>query len=382
ALAEQLRHAQKMEAVGRLAGGVAHDFNNILSVVIGYSELMLSELPEGDPLAQNILEIRRAGSRAAELTRQLLAFSRRQVLQPRVLVLNEVLTGMERMVRRLIGEDVELSVNLAPDLGRCRADTGQIHQVMLNLVVNARDAMPHGGTLCIETKNLEVSEASALRHSGLTPGAYVCLTVRDTGTGMGDETAAHIFEPFFTTKEAGKGTGLGLATVFGIVQQSGGAIWVESEEGKGTTFHVCLPRTDAVEDDDQERSSAPLSGGGETILLVEDSDQVRALVRGILARAGYHVLEAANAGEALLVCEQHEEDIDLLLTDLVMPRMGGQQLAERLREPRPEMKVLFMSGYTDETVLGQADGEVPFLQKPITPDALTRKVHEVLDSRH
>jgi two-component system, cell cycle sensor histidine kinase and response regulator CckA len=380
-LEDQLRQSQKMEAVGRLAGGVAHDFNNLLTVIKGYTELMLEEFREHDPMRGELEEIRKAADRASALTRQLLAFSRQQVLAPKVLDVNVVVTNMDKLLRRLLGADVELTANLDATIGRIKADPGQLEQVIMNLAVNARDAMPVGGKLLIETRNVELDETFARDHVGSKPGAYVMLAVTDNGMGMNETVRQRIFEPFFTTKEAGKGTGLGLSTVYGIIKQSGGYIWVYSEVGKGSTFKVYLSRVDAKVDTSLPDVLAPQSAfGRETVLLVEDEDGVRALVRQVLHKHGYSVLEARHGGEALLHCERHKNDIDLLLTDVVLEQMTGPELAKRLTVLRPEMKVLYISGYTDDAVIhhGVSTGTA-FLQKPFTTDALAKKVREVLD---
>jgi two-component system, cell cycle sensor histidine kinase and response regulator CckA len=382
-LEEQLRQSQKLEAIGQLAGGIAHDFNNLLTAINGYSELTLRRLQADDPLQQNIKEIMKAGERAAALTRHLLAFSRKQVLQPKVLDLNAVVSELEKMLQRLIGEDIEMRTVLGTEIGSVRADPGQIEQIIMNLVVNARDAMPHGGKLTIETENVSLDESYAKNHIAVTPGPYVMLAVSDTGMGMADETRARIFEPFFTTKEVGKGTGLGLSTVYGIVKQSGGNIWVYSEVGRGTTFKIYLPRVD--EGAEEYKRSAEAEGavrGAETVLLTEDEEIVRKLARQVLELYGYRVLEAANGGTALLICERHAGPIHLLITDVVMPEMSGRELADRLAGLRPEMKVLYMSGYTDNAIVhhGVLDESANFIQKPFSTDALARKVREVLDA--
>ena len=382
-LEQQLRQAQKMEAIGQLTGGIAHDFNNMLTVIIGYSELMLQKLKADDPLRSEVEQVKEAGVRASLLTRQLLAFSRKQVLQPRVLDLNAVLTNMDRMLQRLIDENIDLVTMPSPGLGRVHADPGQIEQIIMNLAVNARDAMPQGGKLTIETANVELDDAYAREHVSVKPGPYVMLAVSDTGCGMDAETQARIFEPFFTTKEPGKGTGLGLSTVYGIVKQSGGDIWVYSEPDRGTTFKIYLPWVEgAVETVEPGVAPARDVRGSETILLVEDDVGIRRLVRQVLAERGYWVLEAIHGTHAIQISEQHTVPIHLLVTDVVMPGMSGRELAEHLKPSRPNMKVLFMSGYTDKAIVhhGELDPGTAFLQKPFTPDALARKVREVLDS--
>jgi CheY-like chemotaxis protein len=360
---------------------VAHDFNNVLSVILSYGEFILADLKPGDPLRADIEEISKAAARAAGLTRQLLMFSRQEVVEAKVLDLHEVLTNMERMIQRILGEDVELVVVAPASTGRVKVDPSHIEQVILNLVVNARDAMPTGGKLSIELANVVLDADYAHNHLPVKAGPHLMLAISDTGSGMDRETQARIFEPFFTTKDKGKGTGLGLSTVFGIVQQSGGSIWVYSEPGRGTTFKVYLPRVDADVDVPKPLLVPATLRGTETVLLVEDEEQVRAVVLSILRRQGYNVIVAQNAGEALLLCERHPEHIDLLLTDVVMPQMSGPELAKRLGTTRPEMKVLCMSGYTDDSIIrhGVLETGVAFIQKPITPGPLTRKVREVLD---
>jgi two-component system, cell cycle sensor histidine kinase and response regulator CckA len=381
-LEEQLLQAQKMEAIGRLAGGVAHDFNNLLTVINGYSANVLENLPAQDPLFQELEEICKAGERAAALTRQLLAFSRRQVLTPRVLDLNIVVAEMDRMLRRLLGEDIHLVTTLDRSLASVYADPGQMEQVIMNLAVNARDAMPRGGRLLIETTNVELDSAYEQQRSGVVPGSYVMLAVSDNGCGMDQNTQARIFEPFFTTKPPGQGTGLGLSTVFGIVQQSGGHIWVYSELGQGTTFKVYMPVSRAKPQPEKTRIAAKPATGSETILVVEDEDGVRNLIRTVLKRAGYQVMDARHGEEALQLAESHAGSIDLVMTDVVMPQISGRELATRLSALHPESRLLFMSGYTDSSVVQQhgfLDPQTPFLQKPFTPAVLTGKVREILD---
>jgi CheY-like chemotaxis protein len=351
---------------------------------MGYSDHLLKNLDLHDPLRKDAEEIRKAGERAASLTHQLLAFSRRQILMPQVLNLNSIVANMDKMFRRLIGEDIELKTALYQDLGRVKADPGQLEQVILNLVVNARDAMPQGGKLTIETANINLDEVYVRKHISIQPGSYIMLAVSDTGVGMDTEIQSHLFEPFFTTKEQGKGTGLGLSTVYGIIKQSGGHIWVYSEPGYGTTFKVYLPRIEEpAKNPEPKKDSAELFGGSETILLVEDEEKVRTLIRNNLQSNGYTVLEARHGGEALPICEQHEGPIHLVVTDVVMPQMGGSEMVERLASQHPEMKVLYMSGYTDNVIVHHSvlQPGVAFLQKPFTPNALVRKVREVLDAK-
>jgi signal transduction histidine kinase len=378
----QLAQAQKMEAIGLLAGGVAHDFNNLLMVIMGRSDLRLLTLKPEDPVRQDLELIRHTGRRAAELTRQLLAFSRKQVLQPKTLSLNAVVEGLATMLQRLIGEDIDLRTSLDPSLGPVQADPGQIDQVIMNLAVNARDAMPGGGQLIIETSNVELDAASLRGRVGVRPGPHVMLAVTDTGCGMDGATRARIFEPFFTTKGVGKGTGLGLSTVHGIINQSGGTVWVYSEPGKGTTFKIYLPcTTGPIEGNGPDADTAPLASGSETILLVEDEQALRELVRDLLRARGYPVLEAGDGVEALEVARRYGR-IDLLLTDVIMPRMGGPELAKRLVDVQPNIKVLYMSGYTDRGVVhhGVLDPEASFLQKPVAMEVVARRVREVLDA--
>lgn len=383
---KQLIQSQKLEAVGRLAGGVAHDFNNLLTVILGYSEIANRNLSAGDPLRHNLKEITNASKRAASLTRQLLAFSRKQVMQPRVFDLNAVITDLEKMLRRMIGEDVEVHVSRQPNLGRIKADPVQLEQVIMNLVVNARDAMPRGGNLSIETSNVYLDESYAREHVPVIAGDYVMLAISDSGCGMDDETRQHIFEPFFTTKEVGKGTGLGLSMVYGIVTQSGGTIWVYSEAGRGTTFKIYFPRV-AADVKEHPHASQPVDAlkGTETILLVEDADLVRTLTRRVLENAGYHVLEAASAEAAIKLCESIKDGdkIGLLLTDVVMPGMNVDDMSKILLAKQPEMRILYMSGYTDDAIVqrGVLEAAVNFLEKPFSPASLTLKVREVLDHR-
>ena len=382
-LEAQFRQAQKMESVGHLASGIAHDFNNLLTVINGLSDLILEQIAEDDPVHADVQEIHRAGDRAATLTRQLLAFSRQQILAPQVMNFNTVVAGMESLLRRLLGEDIDLVVVPAPGLGSVKADPGQIEQVIANLTVNARDAMPQGGPLTIETQNVTLDENYARQHGvAVTPGSYVVLVVSDSGIGMDEATRARIFEPFFTTKGPGKGTGLGLATVYGVVKQSHGFIWVYSEVGQGTTFKIYLPQVTEAAGADQPGPTVDSSAGTETILLVEDNAGLRKLTIRFLEPAGYTVLGAATGEEALSLLERHEDSVHLLLTDVVMPGMSGRQLAEQLAQTHPGVKVLYMSGYTSDTIVrhGVLDAQVSFLGKPFTASTLLRKLREVLDS--
>lgn len=381
ALEEQLRQSQKMEAVGQLAGGIAHDFNNLLEVIMGYSDLLTEGLPVGDPLRRQAEEIYKAGKRAAGLTRQLLAFSRKQVLQPRVLDLNVIVTDLTKLLRRTIGEHIEFTAKLSPTLARVKADPNQIEQILMNLAVNARDAMPHGGSLRLETANVRVDEKLAQQHAGLRPGDYVLLAVADTGSGMDLKIQARVFEPFFTTKEKGKGTGLGLATVYGIVKQSDGYISVESAPGQGTTFHIYLPRVEAPAAPAPAPSEKPASTtGSETILLVEDEESVRRLARAFLENRGYKVLEARDGAHAVEICEERNQTIHLMVTDVVMPKMGGRELAQRVAVLRPEIRVLFVSGYTGDSLILPGP-HAAFLEKPFGPADLIKKVREMLDQK-
>jgi PAS domain S-box-containing protein len=379
---EQLRQSQKMEAIGRLAGGIAHDFNNLLSVVLGYADMVLQQMPKEHPHHPYIEEIERAGSRASELTHQLLAFGRRQVLKPIRLDLNAVVFRMERMLSRLLGEDIELALQPGLHLGTVMADASQVEQVLMNLIVNARDAMPRGGTLTLRTDNCELDQAAANSHLGAEPGSYVRLGVQDTGLGMDKATQSQIFEPFFTTKEPGRGTGLGLSTVFGIVRQSGGFIGVESAPGQGANFGVYLPRIAGLPAETPRLLAPPVNvRGSETILLVEDEEQVRTFAAKCLRQLGYQVIEADGAAQALRSAEAHAGAIQLLLTDVIMPGCDGGELAAELLARRPQLRVLFMSGYTDDAMArhGVPRSAVTFLQKPLTPNLLATQVRQALD---
>lgn len=381
-LQQQLQQVQKMEAIGKLAGGIAHDFNNLLTIINGFTDLALPQLPPQSPARAAMTEVRNAGDRAADLTRQLLAFSRKQLLQPRVLDLNVVIQDTNKMLRRLIGEDIDLQVKVSDQLGRVQADPCQIEQIIMNLAVNARDAMPRGGSLAIETRNVDLDASGSHNSFELPPGRYVAFSVRDTGCGMTKEVQQHIFEPFFTTKAPGKGTGLGLATVYGVVKQSGGHITMHSEVDVGTTFTIYLPRLDQESPEKAEdKASEPPPRGSETILLAEDETSVRKLTRTVLANYGYTVLEAKDGEEAIWLTSGDHRRIDLLITDVVMPGMSGRALASHLKEDRPDLKVLYLSGYTDTAMLrhGVLEDHVDFLHKPFRPQDLARVVREVLD---
>jgi len=383
-LEEQLAQSQKMDAVGQLAGGVAHDFNNILTVILSYSSLLLSDFEESDPRREDVQEISNAATRASGLTSQLLAFSRKQLMEPRVISVNSVVVGLEKLLRRLIGEDIELATTLEPNLFLINADPGQLEQVLINLVVNARDAMPDGGRLNITTSNTALSSGHTDGRLAAAPGDYVMVAVSDTGTGMTREVQGRVFEPFFTTKLQGKGTGLGLSTVYGIVKQSGGDVWIYSEPGEGTTFKVYFPRVmDGEESVIPREESLTATGGSETVLIVEDDASLRALSARILEGNGYTVLLARNGLEALAIASGHGGHIDLVASDVVMPKMNGRPLVEKLLESRKGMSVLFMSGYTDDEVMrrGVIDGRTAFLQKPFTPAQFAKKVREVLDQK-
>ena len=383
-LEEQLLQSQKMEAVGQLAGGVAHDFNNILTAIVGYTDLLAAELASNVRQLEDLEEIRKAARRAAALTRQLLAFSRKQVLEPRIIDVNSVVLNLDKMLRSLISENIELKTDLAVNLGAARADPNQIEQVIMNLAINARDAMPDGGTVTIETGNVTLDDAYAGQHVSVIPGEYVMLAVSDTGCGMDVKTQSRIFEPFFTTKPAGRGTGLGLSTVYGIVKQTGGNIWLYSEPGKGTTFKVYLPAIAALPEDIGKvaPAEAPRRGAG-TVLVVEDDEQLRRLTHRALDAQGYTVLVADRGGTALDIARRHKGEIDLLLTDVIMPDTNGRKLAETIRAARPGMRVLYMSGYPDGAIAshGMLEPGVAYLAKPFTTEAITRRVREVLEAR-
>jgi signal transduction histidine kinase/ActR/RegA family two-component response regulator len=379
---EQLRQSQKMEAVGRLAGGVAHDFNNLLTVIGGYCEISLQTMTGPHPLQRNIVEIQKASERASSLTGQLLAFSRKQVLQPRVFQLNDVVQGMEKMLRRLIGEDIELSISFGCGLGHIEADPGQIEQVIMNLAVNARDAMPRGGKLTISTTNITVDQKTSFRKRTLVVGDYVMLAISDNGVGMTEDVKVHLFEPFFTTKGLGKGTGLGLATCYGIICQSGGDIRVYSEPNEGTVFKIYLPRTDREPISAANMEPQIMPGGTESILVVEDDAAVRQLAVTVLRGRGYLIQECNNAFEALELIRKNDH-FDLVLTDVIMPRMSGKELSDQIKQQSPQTKVLLMSGYTDDALAHHnvLDERLSFLEKPFSPSRLARKIREVIDTR-
>jgi hypothetical protein len=381
ALEDQFRQAQKMEAVGRLAGGVAHDFNNLLLVISGYAEVMLEQLERESSLHQKAVAIQQSADRATTLTRQLLAFSRKQLLELKVVDVNAIVADMERLLRPLIGENIELVTKLGSELGRTRADSGQLEQVLMNLVVNSKDAMPEGGRITIATENVTLDDSYRRKHTFIQPGPYVMLSVSDTGVGMSKETQAQIFEPFFTTKEKGKGTGLGLSTVYGIVKQSGGYVFVQSELGRGSTFRIYLPRVDdPAETYSPTKTAQEAINGTETVLLVEDEESVRQLVKETLQARGYRVMEAENGRAGLEVAESYGGTIDMVITDVVMPGMSGRELAKKLVAARPNTKVLYLSGYTEDSVVQQdvLGSGTSFLQKPFTLQTLAKKVREIL----
>ncbi len=384
-LEAQLLHAQKMESIGTLAGGVAHDFNNLLTVILGNAQLALMDVIKDESLRKEIKEIKKAGEKAASLTRQLLAFSRKQIVQPKILDINEVINEMEKMLKYMIGENIDFQTVLGPELWKDCADPGQINQIIMNMVINSRDAMLRGGGLTIETANTDLNENYFCEH-GIkeVPGHYVMLAVSDTGSGMDKEIQEHIFEPFFTTKEVGQGTGLGLSTIYGIVKQNNGFVWVYSEPGKGTTFKVYLPKVKDAEPEEKEQTPVDDSGGSETVLIVEDDDNLRKFAQRALQMYGYRILDAENGEDALRVCGEYEGQIDLMITDVVMPKMGGREAAERLQHLYPQIKVIYMSGYTDNTIVhyGVLTPELNFIQKPFTPKGLARKVREALESNH
>lgn len=383
-LQEQFRQSQKLEAIGRLAGGIAHDFNNILAIIQGYSQLCLFKIAKEDPMREDIQAIIKAGNRAANLVGHLLIFSRRQAMEMKVIELNSLLQNLEKMLRRVIGEDVELVTVMADNLGRVKVDSGQIEQILLNLAVNARDAMPSGGKLTIETANVTLDETFGQNPIGLKPGHYVMISMTDTGLGMTQKVKEQIFEPFFTTKEIGKGPGLGLSIVYGIVKQGGGHIGVDSGLGKGTTFRIYLPRVDEVVEEEEEEEVSGLPRGNETILVVEDEEEVRKLTARILRKQGYNVLEASRGKEAFSLCEEQEGPIHLMVTDVVMPGLTGAELAKRFTELYPETKVLYMSGYTsDRFAIGHGNLEkgMEFIEKPFSIDRLAKKIREVLDKQ-
>jgi signal transduction histidine kinase/CheY-like chemotaxis protein len=382
-LEKQLIQSQRLEAIGRLSGGIAHDFNNLMTAVVGYSDLLTMKLVHDSDICKDIEQIKKAGQSAASLSRQLLAFSRKQILQPRVVDLNHIVDDIDKVLQRVIGEDISLITVLEPQLGYISVDPGQMEQVIMNIAVNARDAMPNGGKLTIETGNVYQDERYAQKYLGFQPGSYVMLAMTDTGTGMDEETKSHIFEPFFTTKEEGKGTGLGMSTVYGIVRQSNGHIFVYTEPGRGTTFKIYLPRIEGnAEPEEKEELAVKVLNGTETLLVVEDNDSVRNLARKVLGDYGYTILEAEDGESALKLSEAHEGSIHLMLVDIVMPGISARDLVGRLKTFRPQMKVLYMSGYTENAIVHQGilTPGTPFLQKPFTPVGLVSKVREVLDS--